>query len=162
VIIVPAADRYIEQVARDTLQAAHTDLAKARRTLLPVAGVLALIHLLTVHPYLETSREIAGVEASMAANAVLLAQLEPEIEALQEAGDSAAAQLSTLLDGVTAEMIDSFAALRTLVERALAGETLAELPPDPIALAPMQQMAPQAKSTSPADPADGARRDARS
>ena len=122
---------YIEGVARDALQAAHTDLAKARRTLLPVAGVLALIHLLTVYPYLEASREIAGIEATMAANAGLLAQLSPEIEALQEAGADAGVRLSTLLEGVTAEMVGRFADLRTLVARALEGEPLAALPPDP-------------------------------
>jgi hypothetical protein len=172
---------YIEEIARDALQAAHTDLAKARRTLLPVAGVLALIHLLTVYPYLETSREIAGIEMSVAANAGLLAQLDPEIEKLQEASAGAGAQLNTLLDGVTAEMVASFAGLRTLVARALEGETpelapppeanfaspqqmqqmqapqqmqmqmqlpQANLPPDPMQFAPMQQMAPNA----PVDP----------
>jgi hypothetical protein len=132
---------YIEDVARDALQAAHADLAKARRTLLPVAGVLALIHLLTVYPYLEASREIAGIETSMAANAGLLAELEPEIEALQEAGASAGAQLTTLLNGVTADMVGSFAGLRTLVARALEGEPPGEqAPPDPMASSAMQQM----------------------
>jgi hypothetical protein len=132
---------YIEDVARDALQAAHADLARARRTLLPVAGVLALIHLLTVYPYLEASREIAGIETSMAANAGLLAEIEPEIEVLQEAGTSAGAQLNVLLDGVTAEMVGSFAGLRSLVARALEGEAPgAQLPPDPMALSAMQQM----------------------
>jgi len=131
---------YIGDVARGALQAAHTDLAKARRTLLPVAGVLALIHLLTVHPYLEASREIAAIEASMAANAGLLAELEPEIEALREAGTSAGTQLSALLDGITAEMVASFADLRELVARATAGKALRAPPPDPMALSEMQQM----------------------
>ena len=132
---------YIEEVARGALQEAHTDLAKARRTLLPVAGVLALIHLLTVYPYLEASREIAGIEASMAANADLLAELRPEIEKLQEAGASAGTRLSALLDGVTGEMVARFADLRTLVARALEGERPdAPMPPDPMAFPPMQQM----------------------
>jgi hypothetical protein len=132
---------YIEQVARDALQAAYTDLAKARRTLLPVAGVLALIHLLTVYPYLEASREIAGIEASMAANAGLLAALEPEIEKLQEASASAGAQLTTLLKGVTAEMVGSFAGLRSLVASALEGRTQDPgLLPEPAVSSPMQQM----------------------
>jgi hypothetical protein len=132
---------YIEQIARGALQAAHADLAKARRTLLPVAGVLALIHLLTVYPYLEASREIVGIEASMAANAGLLADLGPEIEALQEAAASAGAQLNALLDGVTAEMVASFAGLRSLVARAVEGEAPdAALPPDPMTFSPMQQM----------------------
>jgi hypothetical protein len=132
---------YIGDVARGALQAAHVDLAKARRTLLPVAGVLALIHLLTVYPYLEASREIAGIEASMAANASLLAELEPEIEALQAAGASAGTQLSALLNGVTAEMVASFADLRELVGRAMAGEVpVAPSLPDPLALSPLQQM----------------------
>lgn len=130
---------YIEEIARGTLQAAHADLARARRTLLPVAGVLALIHLLTVYPYLEASREIVGIEASMAANAGLLAEIGPEIEALQEAAASAGAQLNALLEGVTAEMVASFAELRSLVARAVEGEAPdAPPPPDPTAFPPMQ------------------------
>jgi hypothetical protein len=131
---------YIEEVARDALQAAYADLAKARRTLLPVAGVLALIHLLTVYPYLETSSEIAGIEASMAANAGLLAGLEPEIKKLQEASASAGVQLTGLLDGVTDEMVQSFANLRTLVALAQNGETPTMQAPDPAAFPPIQQM----------------------
>ena len=130
---------YIEDVARGALQAAHADLAKARRTLLPVAAVLALIHLLTVYPYLETSRGIAGIEASMTANAGLLAELGPEIEALQEAGASAGAQLNALLDGVTAGMVASFTGLRSLVARAVEGEAPDAQPsPGPMAFPPMQ------------------------
>ena len=135
---------YIEGVSRDALQAAYGDLAKARRALLPVAGVLALVHLLTVHPYLETAREIAGIEGSMQANAGLLAELEPEIEALQQASASAGTQLKVLLDGVTAEMVDRFAGLRAMVERAQRGETPVS-PPDPLEFAPMQAIpVPQA------------------
>ena len=131
---------YIEEIARGALQAAHADLARARRTLLPVAGVLALIHLLTVYPYLEASREIVGIEASMAANAGLLAELGPEIEALQEAGASAGAQLDLLLDGVTAEMVASFAGLRSLVARATAPEPPDAQPPPQVDFASPQQM----------------------
>jgi hypothetical protein len=139
---------YIEQVARDALQAAYADLAKARRTLLPVAGVLALIHLLTVYPYLEASREIAGIEASMAANGGLLAALEPEIEKLQEASASAGAQLTTLLKGVTAEMVGSFAGLRSLVATALEDETPdTELQPE--ASGSMQVQAPPEQIQAP-------------
>jgi hypothetical protein len=135
---------YIQEVARDALQAAHTDHVKARRTLLLVAGVLALIHLLTVYPYLEASREIAGIEATMATNATLLAQLEPETLRLRQAGDSAGKQLTDLLGGVTTEMIDRFAALRGQVERALRGEPLlAARPPDPTAFPPVQQQMQQ-------------------
>ena len=76
---------YIEDVARGTLQETYADLVKARRALLPVAGVLALIHLLTVHPYLETSREIADVEGAMAANDGLLTRIKPEMDQLRDA-----------------------------------------------------------------------------
>jgi hypothetical protein len=140
---------YVETVAREALQAAHADLAKARRTLLPVAGVLALIHLLTVYPYLATSREIAGIETAIAANAGLLAQLEPEIAKLQEASAGAGAKLTVLLEGVTAEMVESFAGLRTMVARALEGETPAALPPDATGASPMQQMPMQMQMQMP-------------
>ena len=131
---------YIEEVARDALQAAYTDLAKARRTLLPVAGVLALIHLLTVYPYLEASREIAAIETTMAANTGLLAALEPEIAKLQVASASAEAQLTTLLKGVTAEMVGSFAGLRSLVASAVEGEPPGQPPPGPAVSSAIQQM----------------------
>jgi hypothetical protein len=132
---------YIQEVARDALQGAHADHVRARRTLLLVAGVLALIHLLTVYPYLEASREVAGVETSMAANAALLAQLEPEIDRLRQAGDSAGSQLTDLLGGVTSEMIGRFADLRILVEQARRGELQAAgRPPEPAGFPPAQQM----------------------
>jgi hypothetical protein len=140
---------YIEQVARDTLQAAHGDLAKARGTLLLVAGVLALIHLLTVYPYLEASREIAGIEASIAANATLLARIEPETVRLRQAGEGADAQLTGMLDGVTEQMVGSFAELRTLVERALSGELPDAAQPSELTTSlqmqqmPMQMQMPQ-------------------
>jgi hypothetical protein len=135
---------YIQEVARDALQAAHTDQVRARRTLVLVAGVLALIHLLTVYPYLEASREIAGIETSMASNAALLAQLEPETLRLREAGDSAGMQLTDLLDGVTDEMVDRFAALRSQVERALRGEPQRAAPPADATLPVQQMQLPQA------------------
>jgi hypothetical protein len=144
---------YIEEIGRGALQVAHTDLARARRSLLPVAGVLALIHLLTVYPYLQASRQIVGIETSMAANAGLLAEIGPEIEALREAGASAGAQLNALLDGVTAEMVASFANLRSLVARAVEGEEPdAQPPPDPTAFAPMQMQMQMQHSNLPPEP----------
>jgi hypothetical protein len=144
---------YIEDVARAALQTAYADLARARRTLLPVAGVLALIHLLTVYPYLEASREITGIEAAMQANTGLLTELGPEIEALRQAGASAGAQLKTLLDGVTAEMVASFAGLRSLVARAVEGEAPeAQAQPDPMAFPPMQMQMQMQHSNLPPEP----------
>jgi hypothetical protein len=113
---------YIEGIAREALKTAHGDLVKARRNLLLAAGLLALIHLLTVHPYLKTSREIANLEASMAANNALVSRLDPEIERLQTASQSAGKRLDDLLDGATEEMIGKFADLRQAVQRAQGGE----------------------------------------
>jgi hypothetical protein len=114
---------YIEGIARESLKTAHGDLVKARRNLLLAVGLLALVHLLTVHPYLKTSREIVSLEASMAANTALVSRLDPEIERLQTARQSAGKRLDDLLDGATEEMIDRFADLRQAVQRAQAGET---------------------------------------
>ena len=113
---------YIEGIARESLKTAHRDLVKARRNLLLAAGLLALIHLLTVHPYLKTSQEIASLEASMAANTALVSRLDPEIERLQKARQSAGKRLDNLLDGATEEMIGKFADLRKAVQRAQGGE----------------------------------------
>ncbi len=113
---------YIEGIARESLKTAHTDLVKARRNLLLVAGLLALIHLLTVHPFLKTSREIVSLEASMGANNALVSRLDPEIERLQKARQSAGKRLDDLLDGATEEMIGKFADLRQAIRRAQRGE----------------------------------------
>lgn len=113
---------YIKDVARDALKTAHTDLVKARRTLLLAASLVALIHLLTVHPYLKTSREIASLETSMAANTALVSRLDPEIEQLQEARQSAGKRLDNLLGSATEEMIGKFADLRQAVQRAQQGK----------------------------------------
>jgi len=113
---------YIETVAREALKTAHTDFVKARRTWLLVAGILALIHLLTVHPYLKTSRDIAGLEASMAANAALVSILDPEIARLKQASKSAGRRLNERLSAATEDMIDQFTALRRAVQRAERGE----------------------------------------
>lgn len=53
---------YIEDISRSALTAAHNDLAKGRRGLLLGVGILALVHLLTVYPYLRVSRELEGQE----------------------------------------------------------------------------------------------------
>ncbi|SME88269.1 hypothetical protein SAMN06265365_10178 [Tistlia consotensis] len=133
---------YIQTVACEALTAARSDLLKARRILLLAAGLLALIHLLSVHPYLKTAREIAALEAEMAGNAALLARLDPEIERLRTAEQSAGQRVDRLLDAVTAEMIGRFAALRTMVERTLRGEPpVADRPPSPVQW-PQAQNAP--------------------
>ena len=112
----------IEEVARDTLTTAHDTLAKARRSLLLAAGLLALLHLLTVHPYLKAAREIAEIEASRAANTALLSELEPEIENLRAASDKAVRMLDALLDKTTNRMVTDFADLRALVQYARSGD----------------------------------------
>lgn len=120
---------YIEDTARDALKAAHLDLTKARRTLVLAAGLLALIHLLNVYPYLRLSSAIAGAERYMEANSAIVAQLDPEIERLKTAGERASARLDTLLKGVTDEMIGDFAELRGQVERAVQGQLPEATPP---------------------------------
>jgi hypothetical protein len=58
------------------------------------------------------------------AHTALLARVEPEIQRLQEAADSAGRELTGVLDTVTKDMIARFTELRSTVERALAGEPL--------------------------------------
>ncbi len=135
---------YIQDVTREALQTASSDIMKSRRTLLLVAGILALVHVLTVYPYLETSKEITQVEQEIANNATVLARLEPEIERLRDAGTGAHSNLSGLLDGVTEEMIARFAGLRGFVERAFRGDLgpFDASPPDSVIDLQIQQMGP--------------------
>ena len=140
---------YIEDTARDALKAAHLDLTRGRRTLVLVAGLLALIHLLNVHPYLRVAGALAAVERSMEANAALVAQLEPEIERLRTAEKGATARLEAVLKRATDEMIRDFADLRHLVQSALQGQrpepgrppgsSVVTLPPIPQLQAPQMQ-----------------------
>jgi hypothetical protein len=129
---------YVQEIARDALKTAYADLVKARGGLLLAAGVLALIHLLSVYPYLEASRTIAAVEAAMADNDRLLAQLAPGIERLKQAGDSAEAGLKDLLSRVTDEMIDRFAELRGRIAQAMQGEP-SDIPTPPNLFPPESQ-----------------------
>ncbi len=135
---------YIRDVAREALQTASSDIVRARRTLVLVVGILALIHVLTVYPYLLTSKELVRVENDIAENAALLAGIEPEIRRLREAGERANVGLIGFLDGVTEEMIGRFEDLRIFVQRALDEEIEAM---DPNALDSM--MAPPVQRALP-------------
>lgn len=153
---------YIGDVARNALTTAHSDLAKARRTLLLVAGLLALIHLLTVHPYLRVSREMAAIEPRIAADDALLARLKPEIDRLSTAGQEANQQIKRVLQRATNRMMADFAELRTLVEKARSGERPVPLPPPMPGHAPsamagqIAQQAPlQTMPVSPVQPVPG-------
>ncbi len=112
---------HIEKIARDTLTTAHDTLSKSRRNLLFAAGLLALIHLLTVHPYLKAAGEITRIEASMATNTTLVTALDSKINKLRAASDKVGRMLDALLERTTNRMITDFADLRTLVQHAKAG-----------------------------------------
>lgn len=112
----------IADIAGDALKSAHTDFVKSRRNLWLAVALLALIHLLSVSPYLKASREIATIDGSMRANATLVARLSPDVERLKRGGERAAERLDALLGGATEGMIAEFAALRQLVQRALKGD----------------------------------------
>lgn len=102
---------FIEGVAREALVGAHRDLGKARRGYLLVAGVLALVHLLTVHPYISISTEAGRLEASIATKSTALAGLEPELEGLQTAQRQTWERLDQALRRATEDMIADFADL---------------------------------------------------
>ncbi|WP_299619853.1 hypothetical protein [Pelagibius sp.] len=157
---------FIEGVAREALVGAHRDLGKARRGYLLVAGVLALVHLLTVHPYISISTEAGRLEASIATKSKALAGLEPELERLQTAQRQTWERLDQALRRATDDMIADFADLgrnvaaardgrvspdgvvRSAAPRPNVGQTLAPplqegtqvLPPQGQAPDPFQQM----------------------
>jgi hypothetical protein len=95
---------YLEEIARSALNTAHSDLLKAHRALLLVAGLLALIHLLTVQPYILVSRGIAGIQSQLDSADALLARLNPEIELLQTAEMESREQITEILDRTTKRM----------------------------------------------------------
>lgn len=112
----------VEELTYDALRAAQADTAKARRALWLAAAVLALLHLLTVQPYLETRREAEELEPKITANAAMLAQLERGSARLEQAGKEAEERLRSLLDEATETMIEDFARLRDLVAQAERGD----------------------------------------
>ena len=113
---------YVEDVARSALNTAHSDLAKAHRALLLIAGLLALIHLLTVHPYLRVSREMEAITTQRDAEDALLARLNPEIERLRTAQKDAGEQITDVLDRATKRMMEHFTRLRALVGKVSSSE----------------------------------------
>lgn len=112
----------IRAFSTESLKTAHADLVRARRALPVAAGVLVLIHLLTVHPYLTTRGQIAGLETAIDANAALAATLGPEIQKLKAATRQADKRIADLLERTSLTMIDRFGALRDRVSRALTGD----------------------------------------
>ncbi|MCA8929719.1 MAG: hypothetical protein KDC18_16775, partial [Alphaproteobacteria bacterium] len=112
---------YVADAARDTLKASGVALRQARRTLYLAAGVLALLHLLTVAPYIAASKTLADIEAAMAANRALLAAVDPGVASLAEAGKRAQRRLEETLREATDDMIGRFNALRPLIAEAQQG-----------------------------------------
>ena len=85
--------------------------------LLLVAGLLALIHLLTVQPYLLVSREIASIQTQLDSSDALLARLNPEIERLQTAEKEVREKITEILNRATRRMVYYFKKLRSLVKQ---------------------------------------------
>lgn len=106
----------IEDIVCDALKTARSEVLGARRMLFLSVGVLAIIHLLTVSPYLATSQKLGELTISMKANTELVAQLDPEIEKLRQAEDSARRKLDRLLEDVTKSMIKQFDDLRNTID----------------------------------------------
>lgn len=121
---------YVAEAAREALRAAGANFRQARRTLFLAAGVLALLHLLTVGPYIGTAKRLAGIEAAMQANQALLAAVDPNVASLADASSHAEKLLTEALESATQQMIGKFQALQPLVADARDGH----VPP----LAPMQ------------------------
>lgn len=112
----------VEELAQETLKTAQADVARARRNLWLAVAVLALLHLLTVQPYLETQRHVAELGPRIADNAAMLVQLEGASAMIERAGAKAEQELRSSLDGATETMVDDFARLRGLVARAEQGD----------------------------------------
>jgi hypothetical protein len=108
---------HIEDIARNAMITAHSDLVKARRLLLLVAGLLALIHMLTVYPYLHVFQEISQIEPRLKTDVALLSQLDSEINRLRTAEQNASLQIEKILTGATREMMNRFERLGRLVEQ---------------------------------------------
>jgi hypothetical protein len=107
---------HIEDIARNAMITAHSDLVKARRLLLVVAGLLALTHMLTIYPYLHVFQEIPQIEPRLKTDDRLLTQLDSEINRLRTAEQNASQRITDIVTDATGEMIDQFARLDRLVE----------------------------------------------
>ena len=152
---------FIEAIARDTLAESHTNLGRARNTLALSAIALAVIHLLTVTPYLRATQAIRDVETAITTNERLVAPLAPGTKTLREAADGTVAELRELLEDVTQQMVGSFATLRRQVHYSQSDKALASLtdretdllrptpfaveqltPPSRTSFSPIRQMSP--------------------
>ena len=109
----------LEEIARDALDQARKDIARNRRALIVAIGVLALVHLLTIGPYLRTSRDVAIVERDITQSRVVVGQLNAQIDSLRSARTTAEDDLGTILRAATDQMISDFAGLRSAIELGL-------------------------------------------
>ena len=105
----------VQALATETLKQAQQEIAGARRRLYLATVLFALLHLLTVSPYLDAARRMQELKPAMSANAELLAELEPEITRLRNAEESAAKEIKALLQDVTARLVDEFSSLREAI-----------------------------------------------
>lgn len=117
---------FVEGIARDALVGAHRDLGKGRRLFLLIAGLMALVHLLTVHPYLRISTQTAGLEASIAQKTSVLNGLAPELEQLARLQKSSHEALKSTLERATTTMIADFKKLGEDIKAFREGSALPE------------------------------------
>lgn len=142
---------FVEGIARDALVGAHRDLEKGRRLFLLIAGLMALVHLLTVHPYLRISTQTEGLEASIAEKSAVLDDLAPEVERLARLQESSRERLRSTLEKATTAMIADFQSLGDDIRAARQGLTMLETQSPAAEIGQTDEVPPQ-HAEDPADP----------
>ncbi|HUF56769.1 MAG TPA: hypothetical protein VMM55_09445 [Thermohalobaculum sp.] len=141
----------IADIANETLRQAQQEIYQARRRLLLAALLLALVHLLTVTPYLDATRQSQELRQEMEQTRLLLSEVEPEIERLKSAEKAVGEEVEKLVGGATERMIDGFRSLREAMAEVRTGAASPASTPAPVSQMPIQAQMPPSDASQPVD-----------
>ena len=106
----------------EALSAARVEFAQARRRIALSMGLLFLVHLLTVYPYLKLQRSSQILEAKLEKREELAEKLDTSVAALDVSGNTIKNRLQSSLKDGTQRMIDEFTLFRHFFKKAQNGE----------------------------------------
>jgi hypothetical protein len=106
---------YVESATRDALAKAAADTQNAQRALILAAALLALLHVLTVMPYVQVTGRLAALANDSGATAQLSQKLEEQRAALDASKKEAGAELERTLGQAKDEMIKKFEAVDSMI-----------------------------------------------
>jgi hypothetical protein len=109
----------VQTMAVETLKAARETIVRARRRLFTAIGVLALMHLLIIAPYLDAVGQMQDLKPKITVTTTLIQEIDPRIKELRETEEASSEKVAELLEAATKDMIGDFAVLKRMIRKAL-------------------------------------------